>query len=201
MEKIFQIKLAKVAEVELTKFFDITRNVPDHFEKFYVLSLELISTPTGFYSETEGNGVYNSDHQLIGDIITKEFNNCTIVTFCLKNNKQRQELLEFIESTIDEMKFAGFTILETRDFGGDKIDINIDKKPYIPKTKAALDKWKKCYKVISAMDDEVSESDEWELKPPTLSEYHDRIINELNIEYCLKTISRIIKAGEAGLLN
>jgi len=108
----------------------------------------LISKPSGFYTETEGMGVYNSDHQLIGDIVEHQFDKITIVTFFLKNEDKKQELLDFIRIIIDDMKFTGFTVVETREFDGNSIDILTYNKPYLPKSQKALEKWKKAYQII-----------------------------------------------------
>ena len=201
MDKIFQIKLAKVAEVELIKYFDITRNKPDQFDKFYVLLSDLISTPSGFYSEIEGYGVYNSDHQLLGDVRIDEYSFCTVLSFFLKNKKHRQEFLDFIELTANDMKFIGFTVIDTREFGADKIGIEVEEKPYVPKGEKALVKWKQCYRLICEYREELADSDDWVLKPPNKKDMSDRIKYDTGISYTERTISDIIKAGEAGLLD
>lgn len=201
MERLFQIKLKNKVYRGLYEIFQPSKNIPDHFEKYYVKIPLLISSPRGFYSETEGNGVYNSDHQLIGDIITSEFEDCTLITFYLRNNEQRQALLEFIKLKIDDMKFAGFTILATREFSEDSVSVEFEKRPYIPKRKASLDKWKASYKIIRNMQDEQLNSDDLEIYINKLADFRDRIKSDLGIQYTERTLSDIKRAGEAGLLD
>jgi len=202
MEKIKQIRLSRVEYNDLIQFFDFRRRPPDRVDKYYVLILMRVTDNLlGLWPEACSFGVFDSDHNKLGEFKLKNFSNATAISFYIEDNKYQQAFLDYIQSIVEEMKLIGFTILETRGFGEDEVDIKNPNKIYLPNTEAALDKWRKCYKVICKMKDEVPESDEWKLKAPTHMDMRDRIIFETGIEYHIRTISDIIKAGEASLLD
>lgn len=201
MRILYKIKLLKKHGKELYTLFDVGGNRPDSFDKYYVLSPRLLNTPHGFHTNTTGNGIYNAEHQLLGEIIEKYYTNCVVVEFYLKHEKYKQELIEFIKIKIKEMKFIGFQLLDQEDLSNDLINVEIKKRPYIPKTEKALKRWRKAFKIIQFMRDEASNSDRLEIYIPGLGDYRDRVNNELGYGYSEKTISQIRDAGDAGLLK
>ena len=201
IERICDIKLLNTPAVSLFTLFDVTANIPDIFEKYYVRSPRLISTPTGFYCEVNGYGIYDIHHRLIGEIRDKVFSEVIIVSFYLRARDQIEALLEFIDSTIKEMRFIGFTIIDVRNFSEDSKGIINVKDINLPKRKSARDKWKECYRVICDLKEELLNSESWDSYTPQLSDYKERIKKDLGLGYSEKTISKIIKAGKMGLLE
>jgi hypothetical protein len=77
---------------------------------------------------------------------------------------------------------------------------------YVPKTQAARDKWKEAYPIIKETIEARQEeyrrgADYWEEEPKPKWADYVRAIQDEGVNYGKKSIQRIIKAGDAGLLK
>lgn len=201
MEKIYDIKLSAVDSRDLIVLFGAGVNPPQNPDKYYVKIPRLESDGFKFVSEAEEYGIYNSDHQLIGEIQTKEYLKATVFSIYIHDNKYRESLAEFVELMKRDMKIAGLTILEFYEYGNKSIVHRSREEIYVPKTEAALKRWIEAYQIILEMKSEEAEPDDYDIYIPKHEDFRDRIRKKMKQEYCDKTISRIITAGDADLLS
>jgi len=198
MKKVFQIRLSKITYEDFINFFDFTRFDPDRFNVKY-----MSKDRHNYYENLEKvrYGVFDLNHVKLGFLRFKQYSKFSIIYFYIEENKYRQAFLEYIRNTIKEMKFVGFKIQETQAFNGDTINVENEGKPYFPKTEAARKIWREIYGEIKTYRLEIEDSDALDLFVPKPEDYRDRIKNKLQLKRTNKTISRIIRAGDAGLLD
>lgn len=201
-KKLFlKIKISLVDNYDLINLFNTKKNDDQLSGDFTVVNPRLFRTANGYRPLFDGFKVYDSDHQLLGGIGIKEFSTCVVVSFYLEEDIHEQAFSRFIEIIKGEMVFIGVEIMDTQGFGDTTINEENKVGPYLPKTENARKNWGRLYAIIQSMRDEAENSDEWEYSVPNYADYRDRIKQVLNVEYSERTISRIIKAGDAGLLN
>ena len=200
MRRLLQIKLNRVDFGDLIGLFNVCRNDSGDIEKYPVVN-KLESFWTGNFQTFSGYEVYDSSRQLLGTIRFAEYSDCTVITFYVNNDHHTKTFLEVIELMIADIKFVGFIVLGIREFSEDKMNVDIETRSDLPKTKAALKRWRDAYNIIRIMQDEAANSDDLEIYIPKLADFSDRIKSVLGKHYCEKTISKIKKAGEAGLLD
>ena len=199
MERIFLISLSRITIEDFIKFFELKTFDPDWYNVQIKPPGDKVYHDEDF--EKLRYRVFDLDHIKLGEFKLKNLSTTTIFTFYVLDNKYRQALLDYIQWTIKEMKLAGFTILNTEGFDEDASNVDNDNRPYLPKKEAVREKWREIYECIKDYLVELSDSDEDEIFVPKLVDIRSYIKLTLKIEYSTKTISRIIKAGEAGLLD
>jgi len=203
MERIFQIKLSRIDYEDFLKFFDVQWPNLNCSDKYCVLMTfpSVFKNPSAIVYDSAIYRVYDSNQIILGNFRLKQFSNSTIISFYNEDKVKKQAFFDYIQHILEEMKLVGFTILETQEFGEDTITEDVYKRYKLPKRKADRKKWIDVYKCIIDYLVELSDSDEDEIFVPKLVDIRSYIKLTLNIEYSTKTISRIIKAGEAGLLD
>jgi hypothetical protein len=201
MDRFFLIRLTRVEYEDLHALFNFTRNIPYCFDKYYVLIRLFMKDLYKVWYEAAEFGVHDLNHDMLGVFTIRNFSKVTLISFYIEDNKYRQAFIEYIQWIIEEMKLVDFTILKAQGFGEDPINVENNNLPYVPKTEAARDRWRRAYTVIQDMRNEAYESDDLEIYIPKLADFRDRIKQEGMREYDKKTISYIINAGDKGLLN
>lgn len=199
MEKIYKIKILKESGFNDIDYFGSACNLP-RLKKFLVYPI----TKSNLIESGIDSKLYGAhtklDDILLGFVEIITYATYIVFTFYVSSDENRQAFSEFIESTIGDLEFAGFPVQDARHLGEEPIDVDDNNNYKIPKTPAARKKWKDAYAAIRNMQNEAADSDDYERYIPKLADYRDRIKQDLEQEYCEKTISRIKKAGDAGYL-
>ena len=76
MEKIYQIRLEKVSEYELFQLFGYPNPISEYYGKYYLKIISRQSFPFGIHPLVPGYGIYDSSHELLGELIVEYINNC-----------------------------------------------------------------------------------------------------------------------------
>jgi hypothetical protein len=194
MEKMFEIKIFKDSGFNDVDYFTSKNAIPG-LNNYKVDLICKNGEEPRLYGALPKLG-----DELLGLIKIHTYATYVIFTFFVSSDDNKQAFTEFIQWTIDDLNFAGYPIQGTRTFGEELINVETSNNPYLPKTETAIKKWKDVYGVIQNMRNQAADSDALELLIPKLADFRDRIKQELSLVYCEKTISRIIKAGDAGFL-
>jgi hypothetical protein len=200
MEEIFEIKILRESGFNEIDYFGLTGVLP-RLNK-YIVDLVAKEGINEFGEEVYLFGVSKkTDITFLGFFRIVSYPIFIVFTFYVSNDENKREFSKFIRSTINDLEFSGFPIQDSRSLGEDPIIVEDENDIYLPKTPAAIERWRRIFALIEEMKDEASNSDDWEGIMPTLADYRDRVIDRLGIRRSERTISDIIKAGAANLLN
>lgn len=205
MKKIYEIRLTGINEDDLFGFFFYRLNKDHNINHYYVSFHKDFSNPSTadrrFAVKVFGWGIYSNEDRFVGQIKITNILDSTILTFEVVDKKDFKTVLAYIEAIKSELLFSGINVLRFRDFLQSEVLPGNRKRVYIPVKGYTLEKWKKAYSYILELKDEAADTDDDEIYIPKLLDYRDRLIEKMNVKYGTKTISRIMKAGEAGLLG
>jgi len=204
MIPIYEIRLTGVDEEDIFQFFFLRLN-NNKINKLYVSFHKDFSSPSvedrRLSVRVFGWGIYTKEDLFIGQIKIEAIASNVIVSFEVVEKTNVYSVLDFVEIVKRELSFSGIKISGSRNLirpdvlpGNKSID-------YAPKNRATLEKWKIVYSIILEMKEEETNSDLDEFYIPKLADFRERLRSVMKKEYSEKTISRIIKAGEAGLLS
>ena len=214
MVKVAEIKLADAELAQLIPFFLERTDKFHQRENFYTDYFDdSIDHPTQYdktYSIGNfGWGIYSGDQKYIGRIRFYKNNRTCILTIECDEEKDPLAVLEFAKFLRMELANSGFSVEKFRDLTGDQDAISeIDQSIYtpveqdeieLPKKPETLEKWKAVYEEILAYREEAQYSEE--LFVPKQEDYRDRLMEVMRVEYSIRTIAKIIKAGDGGLLT
>jgi hypothetical protein len=202
MEEIFEIRILKDSGFNDIDYFGSTSVLPQ-LKKFIVepvvkQEIDETGNVTKLYSARKKlNG------GILGFIRIVTYTTYIVFTFYVSNDENKNAFSKFIDSTIADLEFSGFSVHGSRNLIEEPIDVRNEDDYDLPITAAAIQRWKDIYDVCVKMRNEDNDSDgldSLEVFIPTLADYRDRIIEKLRIRRCEKTISKIIRAGDAGKL-
>ena len=203
MKKIYEIRLPKVLDEDLLTFF-IGRfgKTTDQFNYYisYNSPFSLVDNSAKLFSMREyGLCILDKRDHRVGLINFEHYDKTTIIIFQFDVEIKKAPILEYIEFIERELRLCGFTIVHSQEGDNSRRINSAQSKIHLPKTQKGLELWKRIYVVISEMRQKGL--DDYEIFIPKLVDYQDRIKLELGIERTTRTISDIIKAGDAGYLD
>lgn len=209
MEKFHEVRLTNICDDDLVIIFQ------DHFSETNTISSCYVRFKNhyGYFPVKsmkydkflEGWEIFNNAGDKIGQINHTVFSSSIVLTFEIVGDKYAIQTQTLIDELQRELKFIGIKIENARHFSkGLPIDSQ-GKVVKAPSTKTTLSEHRTAYKIIKNMKNEENEkfynSDSDVIENPTKAELCARVNREMNRNYSEKTISRIIKEGDNGLLE
>lgn len=214
MAKVAEIKLADAELAQLISFF-LERTDKFHQNKNIYTDFfdDNIDHPTlgdkifsiGYF----GWGIYSGNQKYVGRIRFFQNKRTSILTIECEEEEDPLSVLEFAKFMCMELANSGFSLTNFRDLTGDQNAISEgEQNVYIPveqdeielpKKPETLDKWKEVYEEIVAYREEVK--DYTDVFVPRLEDYRTYLMNEISVEYSIRTIAKIVKAGDGGHLT
>lgn len=202
MAKIAEIKLTNAEVPQFIKFFleriDKIHQNNSYYTDFFDDSIEHPTLEDKIFSIGYfGWAIYMNNQKNVGRIRYYQNSGTSILTFEGEEQEDPQSILEFAKFIQRQLKDSGFTITHFRDLTGVRVTTPEERnKIYVPKTEKTIKQWKTAYSIIKNMRKEAKN----ELYIPKLEDYRDRITMKMHVTWGEKTISRIIKAGDANRL-
>ena len=202
MANIAEIKLANAELAQFITFFleriDKIHQNNNYYTDFFDDSIEHPTLEDRIFSIGYfGWAIYMNNQKNVGRIRYYQNSGTSILTFEGEEQEDPRSILEFAKFIQRQLKDSGFTITHFRDLTGVRVTTPEERnKILIPKTEKTKKKWKTAYSIIKDMRKEAED----ELYTPKLGDFLDRIKMEMHVTWGIKTISRIITAGDANSL-
>ena len=188
MERIYLVRFSKVVFADIQRIFNIMIiRVPDDIDYHYAKPLFTKDGPEGIWYEVTDFEIRDKKHNALGVFRIKEFSDAMTISFYITNTQHRQEFIEFIQSTIEEMNLVGFTILHAEGFSEDTINLEIQEKQNIP-TKESNDE---------KSDDDMSNSHMSDATSEDITEQEGKPWEQIDEKENLKEMVRLLHEGHS----